>query len=193
MSLFPLLVLASSLAGPPLQLHPENPRYFLFRGKPTFLITSGEHYGAVLNLDFDDGPTSTSCGARLQPDADLLGHLPRGPRLVQDPGQHARPAPGRFSCPWARQGEKFDLDRFDEAYFRRLRDFVAEAGRRGIVVEYVLFCPLYEEALWDVSPMNARNNVNGVGGVPAERGLTLKHAELLDASARLRPQGRRPS
>jgi hypothetical protein len=24
-----------------------------FRGKPTALVTSGEHYGAVLNLDFD--------------------------------------------------------------------------------------------------------------------------------------------
>ena len=36
----------------PLAIHPENPRYFVFRGKPEFLITSGEHYGAVLNLDF---------------------------------------------------------------------------------------------------------------------------------------------
>src|SRR5215831_20476097 len=37
----------------PFSLSPQNPHYFLFRGKPTLLITSGEHYGAVLNLDFD--------------------------------------------------------------------------------------------------------------------------------------------
>src|SRR5689334_13396102 len=37
----------------PLALHPDNPHYFLFRGKPTILVTSGEHYGAVLNVDFD--------------------------------------------------------------------------------------------------------------------------------------------
>jgi hypothetical protein len=37
----------------PIRLHPDNPRYFLWRGKPTVLITSGEHYGAVMNLDFD--------------------------------------------------------------------------------------------------------------------------------------------
>ena len=37
----------------PLRLHPDNPRYFEFRGRPTVLVTSGEHYGAVLNLDFD--------------------------------------------------------------------------------------------------------------------------------------------
>ena len=36
-----------------LRLHPDNPHYFLFRGKPAVLITSAEHYGAVLNLDFD--------------------------------------------------------------------------------------------------------------------------------------------
>src|SRR5262245_24705926 len=44
-----------SVAEPlrPLALHPDNPRYFLFRGKPAVLITSGEHYGAVLNRDFD--------------------------------------------------------------------------------------------------------------------------------------------
>jgi hypothetical protein len=37
----------------PLQVHPENPHYFLFCDKPVVLITSGEHYGAVLNADFD--------------------------------------------------------------------------------------------------------------------------------------------
>ena len=29
----------------PIRLHPENPRYFLFRGEPTVLVGSGEHYG----------------------------------------------------------------------------------------------------------------------------------------------------
>src|SRR4051812_1268980 len=37
----------------PISLHPSNPHYFLYHGRPTILITSGEHYGAVLNLDFD--------------------------------------------------------------------------------------------------------------------------------------------
>ena len=39
----------------PISLHPDNPHYFLFRGRPTILISSTEHYGAVLNLDFDYG------------------------------------------------------------------------------------------------------------------------------------------
>ncbi len=37
----------------PIELHPDNPHYFLWRGQATVLITSGEHYGAVLNRDFD--------------------------------------------------------------------------------------------------------------------------------------------
>jgi hypothetical protein len=37
------LIVAAAF-GAPLALHPENPRY-LFRGKPTVLVTSGEHYG----------------------------------------------------------------------------------------------------------------------------------------------------
>ena len=60
-------------------MHPDNSHYFLFKGKPTILITSGEHYGAVLNLDFDYVPyldelkakklnlTRTFSGAYVEP------------------------------------------------------------------------------------------------------------------------------
>src|SRR5260370_14610974 len=48
-----LVLGAGTVAAQPLALHPDNPHYFLFRGKPALLVTSGEHYGAVLNLDFD--------------------------------------------------------------------------------------------------------------------------------------------
>ncbi len=52
--LFPLILsVCLELLAAPIQLHPDNPRYFQWRGKPTVIITSGEHYGAVLNLDFD--------------------------------------------------------------------------------------------------------------------------------------------
>jgi hypothetical protein len=48
-----LLLSVVAPAAEPLRLHPDNPHYFLFRGKPTVLITSGEHYGAILNRAFD--------------------------------------------------------------------------------------------------------------------------------------------
>ena len=36
-----------------LALHPDNPHYFIYNGEPAVLMTSAEHYGAVLNMDFD--------------------------------------------------------------------------------------------------------------------------------------------
>ncbi|MGH2949039.1 MAG: hypothetical protein ACRDPC_22775, partial [Solirubrobacteraceae bacterium] len=39
--------------GAVVRLHPDNPHYFEFRGRPTVLVSSAEHYGAVLNPDFD--------------------------------------------------------------------------------------------------------------------------------------------
>jgi hypothetical protein len=54
LTLLPILLgSAGHLLAEPLRLHPDNPHYFLYRGQPLLLITSGEHYGAVLNLDFD--------------------------------------------------------------------------------------------------------------------------------------------
>ena len=91
------------------------------------------------------------------------------------------PAKGRFISPWARSttdgyadgGAKFDLTRFDEAYVTRLRDVLKEASARGIIVELVLFCPLYEDSMWAVSPMNPANNVNGFPPIRREDVLTL--------------------
>jgi hypothetical protein len=45
--------LATAAVAEPIKLHPANPHYYLFNGQPTILITSAEHYGAVVNLDFD--------------------------------------------------------------------------------------------------------------------------------------------
>jgi hypothetical protein len=48
-----LISIAPVLSSEPLRLHPDNPHYFLFRNQPTVIVTSGEHYGSVLNLDFN--------------------------------------------------------------------------------------------------------------------------------------------
>ena len=183
----PLIALAGA-AAEPLALLPENPHYFLFRGKPTVLITSGEHYGAVLNADFDyvkyldtlaaDGLnlTRTFSGAYCEP---------AGAFNIAE--NTLAPKPGRLLSPWARSGEpgyanggnKFDLTKWDDAYFARLRDFVAQAGKRGIVVELDFFCPMYEDKQWALSPMNAANNVNGLGKIGKHEVYDLaKNAEL---------------
>jgi hypothetical protein len=182
-----LAAAAAAAASAPLALHPDNPRYFLFRGQPTVLVTSGEHYGAVLNLDFDYVRYLDALAADgLNHTRVFAGTYREVPASFGITDNTLAPKPGRFVAPWARSaqpgdfdgGMKFDLSRWDESYFRRLKDFVAEAQKRGVVVEMNLFCPFYEEALWDANPMNARNNVNGIGKVPRGEVYTLKHADL---------------
>jgi hypothetical protein len=172
----------------PLSLHPQNPHYFLFRGKPTILITSGEHYGAVLNLDFD----YVAYLQALRVDGLNLTRVWSG-TYREIPGSFGitdntlAPFPNRYACPWARSetpgyahgGNKFDLTKWDEEYFKRLKDFMAKARSAGVVVEMNLWCPNYDEALWKASPMHASNNVNGVGSCGRDEAYTLKHADLL--------------
>jgi hypothetical protein len=174
-------------AAPPLALHPDNPHYFLFRGKPAVLVTSGEHYGAVLNLDFDFGPYLAELEARgFNLTRTFTGVYVESPESFGIERNTLAPAAGRLACPFARSdqpgyangGNKFDLTKWDEAYFERLRAFVAEAGRRGVVVEVVLFCPFYEDHQWALSPFNARNNVNGLGDLPRTDVYALKDDRL---------------
>ena len=109
--------LGDGRAGP-LALHPENPRYFLFRGRPTVLITSGEHYGAVLNLDFDAGPYLEELRRRgLNLTRVFSGTYFERPGSFGIRENTLAPPPSRLCCPWARVGEKFDLGRWDEGYF----------------------------------------------------------------------------
>ena len=169
----------------PIALHPDNPHYFQWRGRPTILITSAEHYGAVMNLDFDyrkyldtlaaDGMNYTRVfsGAYVEPEGAF--------KIARNT---LAPRPGRYLAPWPRisqpapsgvegPGNKFDLSRWDDAYFARLRDFIAHAAMRNVVVELTLFCPMYEELQWSLSPMNAANNVNGAGKVGRNEVYTL--------------------
>src|SRR4051812_7398834 len=139
-----LLTQSVFAAAEPLSLHPDNPHYFLFHEKPAVLITSGEHYGAVLNLDFDYVKylgtlaadsltlTRTFSGAYVEP---------QGAFNIAE--NTLAPKSGRFICPWARSaqpgyangGNKFDLTKWDDAYFARLQDFVTQAAQRGVIVE----------------------------------------------------------
>jgi hypothetical protein len=172
----------------PIALHPDNPHYFLWRGAPTILITSGEHYGAVLNLDFDyKAYLQTLQKDGLNHTRTWVGTYREVPAACNITDNTLAPLPGRYICPWARsdtpgyfdKGNKFDLTKWDDAYFERLRDFMSVARRCGVVVELNFFCPNYKEELWQASPMNAANNVNGIGDCERTEPYTLKHPDLL--------------
>ena len=155
-----------STYGQPIQLHPENPHYYLFRGSPTILITSAEHYGAVINRDFDYVPyvdalrsyglnyTRIYAGAMFEPQGKFIQGNPLGPK------------PWSLVLPWARSnqpgyrygGNKLDLDQWNPACFTRLKDFIAKASERGIVVEIRFFNAQYSDT-WPIFPLYADTGV----------------------------------
>jgi hypothetical protein len=182
--------LAAARAAPaaePIALHPRNPHYLVFRGEATVLVGSGEHYGAVVNPDFDQRKyLDTLAADGLDLTRLFVGTYYEKPGDFGIRANTLAPAPGRALVPWARSdvpggadgGAKLDLSRWDPLYFERLRGFLAEAGKRGIVVEVVLFSSYYGSG-WPYSPMNAANNVNGIGAVPKEKASTLDNGNLL--------------
>ncbi len=161
MPMKPILFLGSLLifggfalaqSGQPVGLLTQNPHYFRYQNKPLVLIGSGEHYGAVLNLDFAYKPYLNT----LRADGLNTTRLFMG-AYVEKLGDFGiqkntlAPQAGRLVLPWTRStepgyalgGNKFDLSRWDDAYFARLRDFMAEARRQGIIVEITLFSSYY--------------------------------------------------
>ena len=74
-------------------------------------------------------------------------------------------------------GKRFDLDRFDQDYFDRLRARVLAARDQGIYVAVMLFQGFSIEVKnkggenpWKGHPYNRENNVNGVDGDPLKKG-----------------------
>jgi len=102
------------------------------------------------------------------------------------------PAPGRLLIPWARSGtagyrgggNKFDLERWDAAYFERLHAFLDEAEQRQIIVELSLFSAQYNQTQWDVSPFNQTNNVNDTGELDWKKVNTADNAKVLSYQER---------
>lgn len=180
---------ASSRKSQAIRLHPANPHYFLFRGNPVVLITSGEHYGAVMNRDFDfrrylstlesEGLNYTRLfgGSYVEVPAKSFGIL----------HNDLAPEPGRFLAPWARSGtpgyagggNKFDLDHWDVDYFSRFHDFLTEAAKRGVIVEVTLFSSLYGDEQWQLSPANPANNVNNLDAIYWKKLHTLENGNVL--------------
>jgi hypothetical protein len=97
------------------------------------------------------------------------------------------PKPGDLIQPWARSqmpgyrsgGNRFDLDRWDPEYFRRLKDFLVQADARGIVVE-VCFFNAQNKGSWPMSPLHWKNNIQQEEHVDDYNEVqTLHHPVLL--------------
>jgi hypothetical protein len=188
--LLPLLLLFScERKFTPLKIHPDNPHYFLFRGKPAILIGSTEHYGAVMNLDFDYVRYLDELSEKgLNITRTFSGIYVEQQGAFGIKKNTLAPGQGKFICPWPRSnqpgypggGNKFNLSKWDEAYFVRLKDFISEAGKRNIIVELDLFSNFYDTIQWKLSPLFFTNNINDLDTVLDQKEvLSLRHPDLL--------------
>ena len=132
LSVFLLASCSSPELPKPISVHPQNPHYFLFREKPTILIGSTEHYGAVMNLDFDYVKyldELAACGLNITRTFSGVYVEPGGAFGIMK--NTMAPAPERYIAPWARStepgysngGNKFDLNKWDEAILHTTERF----------------------------------------------------------------------
>ena len=139
-------------------------------------------------LDFPAGPRNWGSSACIP------GSKRRGPARFEgnyflSPNVYLSTGPGN-----AKDGKpRFDLRRFNAAYFSRLRQRVIAARERGIYVIVMLFDGWSVERKgdgdnpWDGHPFNRANNINGVDGDSNHDGFGDGNADAR-GSARHPPQ-----
>ncbi len=181
-----LILLSQNIFNQPISLHPENPHYFLYQGKPTVLITSGEHYGSIINPDFNfDLYLETIHHEGFNHTRIFMGDYAEAKEAFCIMNNSLAPADRRFLTPWMRSnepgnalgGNKFDLNQWNPEYFSRLHQFMKKASDLGIVVECVFF---FEGMSWDNMPMNSKNNINQTTVINAPDYMSLSNGNILE-------------
>jgi hypothetical protein len=188
----------------PLRVYAGNPRYFADASGKTVYLTGSHTWATVQDLGLTDPPSPFDFN-RFLDFMEARNHnflrmwTWEGNKwqswTLEDffvtPFVYARTGPGE-----ALDGKpKFDLRRFSEDYFERLRTRVRAARDRGIYVSVMLFQgwsielkPWRQQTPrnpWPGHPFHASNNINGINGDPNEEshGLlthTLKLPEITE-------------
>ena len=170
----------SAAAPGPLRVHPENPRYFTDRTKnpdgswKVVYLTGSHTWANLIDRGTSDPPPVFDFDGYLdflkRHDHNFIRLWTRHVSWYQKYGDeelHAAP------LAWPRNGPglaldgkpKFDLTKFNQDYFDRLRSRVKKAGEGGIYVSIMLFGG-YQEAVanWTGNPFHRDNNASGIDG-----------------------------
>jgi hypothetical protein len=169
-------------SGGPLRRNAANPRYFTDDSARAIYLTGSPTWAVMQDMWLESRPRRELNYPAFLDMLEEHGHTflrfwqwmhPRNARwssetTLFDPQPHARTGPGA-----ANDGlPRFDLSRWNGAYFERLRDRVEAAGRRGLYVGVMLFeswtikGTTPEQDPWPFHPMHPDNNVNGVTDDP---------------------------
>lgn len=163
----------------PLRPNPDNPRYFADALGRTVVLTGSHTWNNFQDMVPETGGEEFDYGAWL----DFMvshGHnfmrLWRWELLQWDTTANRQETPQRLRCrlqPWERTGPgtasdglpKFDLRRFNQTYFDRLRQRVAATAAHGIYTAVMLFEGWglqFVPGAWEAHPFHPQNNINGL-------------------------------
>lgn len=158
-----------------LRIHPDHPQYFQSPAGLPLLLIGDYTWGTFSDLDFDYGAQFDALrasglnfvrvwlwwGCEQFPPPDDKPHLE--PFL--------RPGPGT-----ANDGRpKYDLSRFNPAFFDRLRVFCQAARERRLFLQLITVDAwmLKHAHLWKLHAFHRDNNLNGVDGDPRNTGTGI--------------------
>jgi len=188
----------------PLRVHPDNPRYFTDGSGKAVYLTGAHTWNNLVDMGPSDPPESFDYKSYLE-FLDRHGHnfirLWAWDSVTWDTRANRESTKNVVNNvapqPWARTGAgtaldgkpKFDLSKFDESYFQRLRDRTSAAGRRGIYVSVMLFegwglmhanrgRPAPAGWAWRGHPFHADNNASGINADPDGDGENVQAHSL---------------
>lgn len=193
-----------------LRVHPTNSRYFTDDSGNAIYLTGSHMWNNLIDMGKDDPPEPLDFNAYLDFlqkyghnfirlwawDSVIWNTQANGSELGKDFIHNVAPQP------WARTGidnaldgkPKFDLTKFNPAYFERLRERIISSGKRGIYVSVMLFegWGIYhanqrrqasEGWAWKSHPFHPDNNINGIGADLEAEGDRPKVHQLANPQA----------
>lgn len=170
----------------PLNVCRKNPRYFTDESGRAIYLTGSHCWSNLKDMGTADPPRPFDFAAYLD---FMVEHHHNFMRMwTWELAKYTYDGTPSYTTPfpWPRTGPgnaldgkpKFDLSRFDPAYFGRLRARVIAAGERDIYVSVMLFeghglHASLEPWCRDGHPFHTENNVNGIDGDPDGTGRML--------------------
>lgn len=151
--------------------YPANTHYFMRRGQPVILVGAGEHYGAVINLEFDmQRYLAAVARSGLNYVRIFSGSYVEHPGAFGIVDNTLAPRRDQFLAPWVRDEQgRYDLARINPLWMQRLTAFVTLASQFDICVEVTLFSFWYEQSLWESSPLHPTLSRQGIGPYESTR------------------------
>lgn len=147
--------------GHAIRPYDANPMYWQYRGQP-ILLFGGSNRDNIFQW--------ANNGTKLTDHLDLLKDCGGNYIRCTMSSREYTPAGYRWDLlpyPFAKVNGRYDLDQWDERYWRKLRTFLAETQKRGIIVQLELWDRWNESGHsdrrgsgWYDSPWNPNNNVN---------------------------------